>query len=120
MAFATILIGICISLIHSVCSEERFVAKVFDNKRSFCSDLVKKVYTVTSEIQCIHRCTRNKDCDTINYRNEDDVTENCEVFISGHCSSKEESKSWKSIVVKVSIRENTLVMNICFRSILWS
>ncbi|XP_065055027.1 uncharacterized protein LOC135683633 isoform X2 [Rhopilema esculentum] len=113
MAIATILIGFCISLIHSVCSEERFVTKVFDNKRSLCPDLVKKVYTVTSEMQCIHRCTRNKDCSIINYSNEDDVTENCEVFIGGHCSSKEESKRWKSSVVKSKLFPVAKVFKSC-------
>ncbi|XP_065070552.1 uncharacterized protein LOC135695369 [Rhopilema esculentum] len=113
MASAIIFTFICICLILFARCEERFVSNVLDKTRSSCPDMPKKVYTVTSEMQCIHRCMRNKDCSTINYRTENDVTENCEVFLGGHCAKGQCSRNWKTIVIKSELFPVTKVFKSC-------
>ena len=60
------------------------------------------MYSVTSEIQCTHRCLRHAKCDLINYNTERDVKDNCEIFIQGNqCSIETVRIGWKAIKFEV-------------------
>ncbi|XP_065059823.1 uncharacterized protein LOC135687230 isoform X2 [Rhopilema esculentum] len=99
-------------LVTSVATESGFVSEFFEGKRCLCSNEEMKVYTVSSEIQCIHRCLRHDECEAANY-NKQSTKKNCEVSLNGTCSSFVEVHGWKSLVIKRQDRLEKKVYHSC-------
>ena len=87
-------------LVTSVIAESGFVSELFEDKRRLCSNMEMKVYTVSSEIQCIHRCLRHDKCEAANY-NKQSTKKNCEVSLHGTCLSFVKGHAWKSLLIEV-------------------
>ena len=92
-------------------TKQGYVSEFFNDKKSMCAN--KRIYSLNSEIQCVHRCLRSEGCGVLNYKGEDDeksISNNCEVFDvpsdHGSCSSVKDV-GWKSVIFKVSTESET-------------
>ena len=91
-------------VIQSV-SRQGSVQEYFTGRKFNCAR--KVVVKTTSEMQCVHHCLRNENCEIANYKDGGigNVKQyNCEVFDvpSYHesCSSKDEA-GWKTLILMV-------------------
>ena len=101
-----LILGSLLSLhLFQICASSKgFVAEVFEDEKFQCPATDKKIYSVTSEIQCTHRCLQHDKCDLINYSTERETKRNCEVFTNvSNCAKKVEAKGWKAITFQVGL-----------------
>ena len=85
-------------------SRKGLISEVYFDKKFYCPLTSREVYTVTSEIQCTHRCLRHETCDLINYNTEKEIKDNCEIFIQGdRCSIENVRIGWKAIKFEVKM-----------------
>ena len=97
---------ICIFfLVKSVISDTGFIDEILMDKKFHCSGHTTELFSVKSEIQCAHRCSRKK-CNQLNY-NTVGSKENCEVIAGGRlCSMAIDQKYWKAMVFKVKLLQS--------------
>ena len=79
-----------------------FVKDVLMNKKIDCPRATKELLTMKSEMQCVHRCLRNK-CMQLNY-NVDEKVRNCEVLTGiTECSAVAHQINWKAMIFEVNL-----------------
>ena len=77
------------------------VSDVFVNMKFACPRAAMKAFFVKSEIQCTHRCLRNK-CKLLNYKKKAKDIENCEIFSDiDDCSVIPDQEGWKAMIFQV-------------------
>ena len=106
------LVGIVITTIFAaiqyVSCRKGMVQELFQNKKILCLNISKIVYTVASEMQCVHRCLKHKHCGVLNFKEShfpSKLTDNCEVYnllsTNSTCSTIADQTDWKAMIFKV-------------------
>ena len=94
--------------IQYVSCRQGIVQEFFLNKKILCLSLSKIVYTVASEIQCVHRCLKHNNCGVLNFKEShfpSKLKDNCEVYsllsTNSTCSTLADQTDWKAMTFKV-------------------
>ena len=113
--WSIIVISTIFQVIHSA-SRQGSVQEYFMNSKFNCTS--KRILTAGSEMQCIHRCLRNDNCEITNYKDREDGNvkkHNCEVYDvpSNHesCSSKA-AIGWKGLILTVSVFNKVMILKV--------
>lgn len=97
MDFGALKTIIILFLIKNSICDKGFVNEVFLNKRFYCAHGSNETSTVTSQIQCIHRCLRKK-CELLNYNVNQGMKDNCEVFtLTIDCAIMTNQENWMAV-----------------------
>ncbi len=90
-------------LVHRSVSRELLTNEVARDAKMQCASSARSIYTVTSEMQCYHRCLRKDKCEILNYKGSS-TKENCEVYdvtSNDHTCTSTLAANWKAVIIKV-------------------
>ena len=80
---------------------EGFVNEVTINEKFVCPKAFKETVSVTSEIQCTHRCLQRK-CKLLNYHTKQGSHDNCEIYTDdSQCVTVVNQDKWKAMNFQV-------------------
>ena len=97
-----------------------YINSVVLDTKFHCDNSNIKMYKVSSELQCVHKCAAFGNCHLINFRVDGIEENNCEVFqlFNNHksCSMIKGKLNWKALAFQVSssyffFHENIVVDN---------
>lgn len=85
------------------------------SSKYICEKSKMKVFKAVSELQCVHKCTKAKMCQLLNYR-VDAESENCEIYElpQNHNSCRLSiDRNWKVLFIEVRYEETFACSDNC-------
>ena len=79
------LISYLLTSVLSVIAQKGFVEEIVAERKYLCESNNKAIYSVSSQIQCVSKCSMEENCNLMNYKGvigQSSQKQNCEVSMS--------------------------------------